>query len=240
MRKLLLLTSFFYLGLQSLKAQEPLHTTPDQPYITVTGSAEQEIVPDEIYISFHIKEREEGREMQTIEMQENKLKEILQSLNIPIENLSLADANANYIRIKWTKKDVISRAEYVLKVKDATELGAVFEKFDELKIEDAYILRVSHSKIETFKKEVRIMAIKAAKEKADYLLTAIGSETGKPIEVYELKDQSLNFRLEDQYLLRGNRSGGTTYHVDGIKGGKVIQFQKIKLQAQIFVRFAIK
>lgn len=54
---------------------------------------------------------------------------------------------------------------------DLTE-GKVFEKLDELKIVDAYISKVSHSKLEEFKKEVRVMAIKAAKEKANYLLTA--------------------------------------------------------------------
>jgi hypothetical protein len=159
-----------------------------KPYIEVTGIAEKEITPDEIYISITIRERHEGKNKITIEKREADLKEALQSIGVPLDNLSLSDKNANYIRVKWSKKDVITKAEYILKVEDALTVGKVFEKLDELKIVDAVISKVSHSKIREFKKEVRILAIKAAKEKADYLLNAIGEKTGQALIVRVIID----------------------------------------------------
>ena len=39
-----------------------------------------------------------------------------------------------------------------------------------------------------YRKEVKIQAIKAAKEKANYLLNAIGNKAGKPLEIIEISD----------------------------------------------------
>ena len=211
----------------------------EKPFIEVTGTAEKEIIPDEIYIAITIRERNEGREKITIDKQEADLLEALKNIGISVENLSLSDANADYIRVRWTKKDVITKAGYVIKVGDAQTVGKVFEKLDELKIEDAYISKVSHSKLEEFKKDVRIMAIKAAKEKADYLLAAIGQQTGKALKVYEV----LNPRMDETNInIRGARTESSLNYIEGVKVKEVdkeIQFQKIKLQAAIYVKFGI-
>lgn len=213
------------------------------PTIEVIGSAEKNLLPDEIYIAITLRERENGKDKIKIDQQEKDLKEGLKSIGVSLENLTLSDANANYVQVKWSKKDVITKIEYILKVSNAMMVGMVFEKLDELKITDAEISKVSHSKIEDFKKEVRIMAITAAKEKADYLLKAIGQQTGKAIKVNE---QNLGSRLEDSNLnIRGSRSAGNIVYIDGVQkmsvdSNKIIQFEKIKLQSAIYVKFEIK
>lgn len=78
------------------------------------------------------------------------------------------------------KERCVNKKEYTLKVKNAIELGRMFQELEKLEITDAFISKVNHSKIDSLRKEVRILAIKAAKDKADYLLTAIGEQTGKP------------------------------------------------------------
>tara|TARA_B100000508_G_C11461112_1_gene279295 strand:- start:311 stop:1024 length:714 start_codon:yes stop_codon:yes gene_type:complete len=219
------------------------HTEPGT--IEVVGSAEKEIVADEIYISITIRERESGKDQITIDQQEADLKGGLQRIGVDLENLSLSDANANYLPIKWSKKDVITRKIYELKVEDALMVGKVFEVLDELKITEAHIARVSHSKVEVLKKEVRIMAIKAAKEKADYLLEAIGQTTGRALKVNE---QYLENKLDAPYLnmrSMANRRPNDLYYVDGLKMNSIdsdrfIQFEKIKLQSSIHVIFEIK
>lgn len=230
---IMLLASTVAVGQNSPKSQEEL------PVIEVIGNAEKEVIPDEIYVSITLSERIEGKDKITVEAQEAALKEMLLALNISLENLFLSDANANYVKIKWASKEVVTRTEYLLKLGDAMTVGKVFEKLDELKIKGAHISRVSHSKIEELKKEVRIMAIKAAKNKADYLLAAIGQETGKAIKVYE---QSPTFKLDDSNLnIRGNRDDASYYYINGeLDNSRVIQFEKIKLQATIYVKFEIK
>jgi uncharacterized protein YggE len=144
------------------------------PHIEVTGKAERIIVPDEIYLSITIKERESGRDQITIEQQESDVKAALTRLNIPLESLTISDATADYVRVKWNRKDVVSQSEYELKLVEAQQLADVMEQLDSLKIKNAFLSRVSHSEIETMTKEVEIEAIQNAKEKADYLLEAVG------------------------------------------------------------------
>lgn len=212
----------------------------EAPYIEVTGTAEKEIIPDEIYISITLKERQEGRENYSIEQQETLLKEGLKVLNISLDNLSLSDANANYVKIKWAGRGILSQTEYLLKVNDAVSVGKVFELLDEIKINDARIVRTDHSKMEEFRKEVRIMAIKAAKAKADYLLNAIGEETGKPLIVKEMNFQNPDY---PSLNVQGQSNPGYIYSMDGVKfidGDRFIQFQKIKLRESIYIKFGIK
>lgn len=240
MKTLKTLVLLLLLSLTGL-SQTTGNSETEKPYIEITGTAEKQIIPDEIYIEITIRERHEGKEKITIQKQETDLKEALKSLEISLDDLSLLDANSNYIKVKWRKKDVITKTEYILKVKDAMTVGQVFKKLDNLHIVDANIDRVSHSKIIEFKKEVRIMAIKAAKEKADYLLNAIGEQTGKPLKVYE---SNSTYTDNGSHLnVRGSRSSNAIYkeYDNKTSTGKVaLEFRKIKLQASIYVKFEIK
>jgi uncharacterized protein YggE len=98
--------------------------------------------------------------------------------------------------------------------------------------------------MDSLRKEVKILAIKAAKDKADYLLTAIGEQTGKPLVVKE--NEILPNRTLANVNVRGSRSSETEYFVDGVKmksdDNNEIQFQKIKIQTStsIYVKFSIK
>lgn len=218
-------------------AQTPENTVNDLSYIEVTGYAEKKVIPDEIFIAITIKERQEGKDKTTIEDQESELKEGLANMGIPLSNLMLSDANADYIRVKWSKKDVIARHQYLLKLGSAEMVGKVFSYLDEIKIQDAFISHVDHSEIIELRKEVRIMAIKAAKEKADYLLNAIGEETGTPMIVREV---DANMYRQDAYL--NTRSAGVvSYSEVPVQEKKMeIEFRKIELQSRIYVKFGIK
>ncbi|MCZ4410054.1 SIMPL domain-containing protein [Cryomorphaceae bacterium 1068] len=212
----------------------------ENPYIEVTGTAEKEVIPDEIYISITLRERPSGRDQITVEEQEGQLKDALKEIGVSTDNLFLSDANADYINVKWSKKEVVSVANYLLMVDSASTVGRVFEKLDELKIDDANISKVSHSKIREFKKEVHIMAIKAAKDKADYLLAAIGEKTGKALVVKETyegvrDDRYSNVQIQDLEVIQFNLEGRQES-----KNKVLLQFKKIKLQASIYVKFGIE
>lgn len=211
----------------------------ETPYIEVTGTAEKYVVPDEIYISIALKERQEGRENKSIEQQEAQLKQGLSEIGIDLKDLSLSDATSDYVRVKVAKKDVISKSDYQLKVSSASMVGKVFEKLDELKIDEARIARVSHSEIERFRKEVKIQAIKAAKEKADYLLEAIGEKTGEPLIVQE--NQYGITPVSNAQFIEEQQSLGL-YSTQGYypKSEPVLQFQKIKVVSSFYIKFAIQ
>jgi uncharacterized protein len=209
----------------------------DVPYIEVNGTAEKEIIPDEIFIDITIRERYNNKTKVSIEEQEEKLKKAVKSLGIDLSNLFLADANADYVKISWQKKDVLTKKEYTLKVTNATTVGQVFQELEKLEITDAYISRVHHSQMEQLKKEVKIMAIKSAKEKADYLLFAIGEEVGKPLIIRENEYVPyMNVNTVNRY-----RNEGELYESSVSKfESHPIEFQKIKIQTSIYVKFSIK
>lgn len=233
---LFLLTSSFAFG-QSMdtKSAEP-------PYIEVVGTSEREVVPDEIYLRIILRERYVNKVKITIEEQEEKLKVAIKSLGIELKNLSLTDANADYVKVRWQKKDVVTAKDYTLKVSTATTVGEVFQELEKLEISDASILKVTHSKIDSLRKEVRILAIKAAKEKAEYLLTAINERPGVPLIIRETETHPVSNISGYPANTRGGIYEAESY-IDGVKMrlgvNDEIQFRKIKIQSSIYVKYSI-
>jgi len=205
----------------------------EKPYIEITGTAEQEIVPDEIYIEIVITEKYENKEKVTIEMQEEILKASLKEIGIDLKNLYLSDANADYVKVKWKSKDVMTKKEYTLKVTNATTVGQVFQQLDKIDITDANIDKVNHSQIDSLRREVRIKAIKSAKSKAEYLLAAIGQHTGKVLIVREVAKNYSNTPLIAN-------TQATMQHYDSTPKSDGIQFRKIKIESSIYVKFLIE
>jgi uncharacterized protein len=224
----------------SIMAQTAVTKEEQTPYIEVTGSSEKEIVPDEIYVEIVLRERFENKLKITIEEQEKSLMKALLSIGISLERLTLSDANANMVKINWKKNDLINKKEYTLKLSTAQEVGAVYTELDKIEITQAHITRVTHSKLDSLKKELRIEAIKNAKEKADYLLKAIGQHTSPALVVKEIEKSSINY--VENVSGRGARGG---MDIDKVylfepELKSVIQFQKINLHSSIYVKFGIK
>ncbi len=215
----------------------------ERPYIEVTGTVETEIIPDEIYIGITIREKYVNKVKLTIEEQEEKLKSIVKTLAIDMKNLSLIDANANNVKVRWQKKDLLTKKEYILKVTNAKTVGQLFLELEKLEITEAFISKVNHSKMDSLKKEVKIQSIKVAKDKADYLLTAIGEQTGKPLVIKEIEYSFNPFRANVVNVNeRRNESFG--YFNEEVssrdKEEDEIQIQKIKIRSSIYVKFSIK
>ncbi|RYZ48733.1 MAG: hypothetical protein EOP49_17900, partial [Sphingobacteriales bacterium] len=73
------------LGLLLLTATSAVAQVPpveEKPHIDMTGTAELEITPDEIYVDINISERFDGRDKVTIEQQEALLKQALRDAGI--------------------------------------------------------------------------------------------------------------------------------------------------------------
>lgn len=215
----------------------------EKPYVEVTGTIEKEIIPDEIYIAIHLSERLEGKEKISIEKQEMDLKNAIQSLGIDLKNLSMKGAVASYQKVKWAKKDVMANSRYLLKVKDAKTVAEVFDKLEVLKITNARISKVDHSKIKEYKKETRIDAIKAAKEKADYLLEAIGEEVGMPLYIREIAPSENSSYRPGNALISNTLSKSrneNSFEDFGLGLSEDLQFEKIIVRSSIYVKFEIK
>lgn len=209
----------------------------ETPAIEVVGTGEMEIVPNEIYIAFTLKERFEGKTKIEIENQEKELKKRLIKLEIDLKDLQLADANSDFIKIKRKKTDVIASKDYLLKVTTTAEIAKVFELLDEIDAFNANIQRVDHSEIEKYKNDVKMLAVKAAKEKATNLLAAIGETIGKPILIQERETYEDYQPMRKNLMVANMMMDQSAPQEESIPE---IGFQKIKLKYSVFARFAIK
>ena len=235
MKYILILTVFVF-AFQVAEAQY-IQPGQEKPNIEVVGVGELEIVPNEIYISFTLKERMDGRNKITIEDQEKELKRQLQKAGFDLANLSLSDASAGFVPVRRKKQEVLTSKNYIIKVATTTEVADVFDVLDTVEALNADITRVAHSEIEKYRKEVKMIAVKAAKEKAGYLLEAIGETVGKPLmiqerETYDDVMPMANYRMKAMGAMADSEMAPVEL--------PELSFQKIKLKYSVFARFEIK
>lgn len=234
--KNILLIALLVFGICKAEAQY-VQPGQEKPFIEVVGNGEMEIVPNEIYISFTLKERMDGRNKITIETQEKEMKKQLQKAGFDLEKLSLADASAGFVTVKRKKQEVLTSKNYILKVATTNEVASAFDVLDSVEALNADITRVAHSEIEKYRKEVKIIAVKAAKEKAGYLLEAIGESVGKPLMIQERESYDdvmpmANYRMKAMGAMADSEMAQEEL--------PELSFQKIKLKYSVFARFEIK
>src|SRR5690606_22168847 len=82
-------------------------------------------------------------------------------------------------------RDVLQSKEYQIIVKDGKATGQVFLALDDIGITNAKIEKLESSKIDEYRREVKLKAIKDAKEKARLLTEAIGQKAGKALFIQE-------------------------------------------------------
>lgn len=229
---ILLICAFFPFAVGAQMMQEAA-----KPYIEVVGNGEMEIVPNEIYIGFTLKERMDAKNKITIESQEAEVKKQLQKAGFNLDKLSLADASADYVAVKRKNKEVLASKNYVMKVVTTSEIASVFEVLDNIQALNGDIIRVAHSEIEKYRREVKILAMKAAKEKAGYLLEAIGETLGKPLMIQERENYDDITPMPRMMAMANVKMIAEDNEMDV---QPEISFQKIKLKYSVFARFEIQ
>ena len=207
----------------------------DENYIEVTGSAEMEVTPDEIYLKVILREKDnKRRDPITIQQMENKMFAKLKEIGVNVEqNVYVVDVSSNF-KHYWIKKaNIFSQKEFQILCKDATTVGKVFKGLEEINISNINIARIDHSKKEQFRQEIKVNAIKAAKAKANYLAEAIGQKIGKAIHIQEID-------FIDYARFPGVQSSSNIMIQEASYGEAQIQFEKLKFTSKIAVKFKLE
>lgn len=207
----------------------------DQPYIEVNGKAEMEIVPDEIYLNIVLSEKDNKYKLSIAEL-DKKLLTSLKELGIDVaKELSLKDLSSNFKNQLILKDDIILTKEYELLVHDAKMVGKVARELEKVGISNISILKTDHSKMEDFRREVKVNAIKAARVNADVLTTAIGQTIGKALYIQELYMNVMhaNMYMQKREMLSMDMAANEPEEMQG-------EFEKIKLEFTVLVRFELK
>ena len=166
------------------------------------------------------------------------MKQAIVSKGIDLKYLSIKDEISGYSN-PWKKSNsILKKKDFILKLRDAKLIGIVFQEMDKLEIEDVSIYQIKYSKQDSLKQEMRIQAIKSAKDKVDYLLSAIAESKDKLIEVREVIDenQSIIYTNQERSLNRLNNSISLGGGIESME----TQFKKIKISAIMYLKYGLK
>lgn len=218
--------------------------TPN-PYprtITVTGSAEMEIVPDEIYVQVDLKEYEKkGQGKITVDKIRQDFLMAVRSLGLPDSSISIAGYDGSNGNPWWMKKnklkdELYSSISYQVKLRSSAQVDQLVDKLDDAATQNFFIQHTSHSKLTEFRKNLKIQAVRAAKEKAGYLAEAINEKVGEAVTINEPNEYyqpyyntMANMRMKSQAMDQENAPDQPQ-----------ADFKKIKLKYDVSVVFALK
>ena len=212
----------------------------DQNYIEVTGKAELDIIPDMIYLKIILSDKDNKNKQSLDEIEKSmigKLTEIGTDLN---KDLSVKDFASNFKSYWLSKSDVILTKEYQLIVHDTKVLQKVFFEFQRLGISNVTIEKLDNTKIEKFRKEVKINAIKAAKDKAESLTASLNQAIGRAIYIQELENPYFANALQGRVAGMNVRMKSVASGSSDDSSAPDVEFEKINLQYSILVRFELK
>lgn len=209
--------------------------------INVNGVAEEEVTPDILYLSISLKEYlKDGNSKKKVEINELELQLVnaLQKLGVPAENLTINNLSGyNTWAEKKKNPDFLVSKQYRLKLTDLNKYNQIMASLDPKGIAYTNIDSYDYSKIELLRKELRIKALKNAKDKALYLVESIGSQLGSPLDIQEINNDSfpqMNYR-SNAVMMRAASADASAEMVSAD-----IDFKKIKLTTQINAVFEIK
>lgn len=233
MKKLLL--ALFLIQFTLLSAQSGSKNFIDQNYIEITGTTELEITPDEIYISITINEKDKKGRV-SVERQENLMLEKLKQIGINLkDDFRVLDFTSNYKFYFLKKTDILKSKKYQLIVHNGLQLAKVFQSLESIGISNTSITKVSHSKIQEYKKDAKIQALKDAKEKATDYAMAIDQTLGRALYIQE-NNHNMNYR-NNNMLNEVVAYGYAKKEMDQVNN---IEFKKIKVYASVITRFELK
>lgn len=205
------------------------------PYIETSAEADSLVVPDEIYLSIHLREIDERNKL-SVEDLEKRLLQTLQELNIDIEKqLKLADLSSNIKSYFLRRKDIKKSKRYELKVYDATTAGRVLAALEEKNISNVRLTRTDYSKLEELKLHLLGEAVSIAKARANAMAKPLGQRVGEALYLSDdLQSGFVGYRQKamDNVMV--------AYAMDMEEVAQPeIQFQPQKIHVRVQVRFRL-
>jgi uncharacterized protein len=216
--------------------------------ITVAGSAEMEIIPDEIYVNIELTEyQKKGSAKKDIESIKSHFLDSYKAVGIPDSLVSIVSYSGfnNYYGMKRNKRkdpDLFAAVTYQVKFRNSTLMDDLVEKLDDEATKNFRIVSTSHSRMTEFRKQLKIQAIKAAKDKGIYLTDAINEKLGEAITINEPDESALQGFFSNGMTSNNEYSQFSTVerNDDSNSDSQEVEFKKIKLRYEVTVIFSLK
>ena len=202
-------------------------------YIQVNGRAEREIAPDEFYLQIVINERDSKGKV-SVESQQRDMIAALKRLGVNVEKqLKVANLSSEFFK----KNTSVATAKYQLQLGSSAVVGKGWQALDGLGISNVSILKVSHSQLERYKSEVRVEAMRNAKQNAATLAEAIGQTIGKCFYVYDSNNDVMPVFYNNMAVMRSAKAFDAA---EAAAEEEPLDFKTIKLQYSVQAKFVLE
>lgn len=213
------------------------HLPPTESrFIAVTGSAELSIPPDEIELRIRLQSfQETDLKRVSLAEVESRFKDILRNNGIDPEQTIISNQNS-YWYSWWQlyRNDGQSNKLVQVRLDTSTDLLALMKELDFPGVASLNITDKSNKHIQELRREVKIAALRAARDKAAYMLESIDEELGQVISIEEMPEQS-SYRWRSNTNFVSNAVVGPNQGTRGVEN-----VSAIKLRYEVKARFSIR
>jgi uncharacterized protein len=231
MKKLMIMAAMVAAAYSNVFAQS---TTDLRRKIEVSGTAEKEVTPDIINVSISLKEYMDGKKKISISELEQQLEKAVAAAGVAKEDFTVNNLSSwNYATEKKKNPDFLASKQYGIRFHDLNKYNQILSKIDPKGIQSTNIDSYDYSKMPELKKELKVQALLAAKEKANYLVSALGDKLGQVLSISESGDNSVfpQVRMYSNVAFKSAAADVAESDID---------FKKIKLSFQVNAVFEIK
>ena len=197
MKTFAVLVTLWLSGILAISAQEDNNSR----YIEVTGSSETEIIPDEIHFMITIKEywQEEFEKKSKPEDYQTKVpvNEIEHNLMSALKQAGIApsDIQTQEVGDYWRErgKDFLISKTFDIKLQNPDQINRIIQTVNTKGIQSMNIGELKNKDLQEYRKQGKIEALKAARQKADYLVAAMGQKLGNVLRIVEPEERSFSY-----------------------------------------------
>ena len=197
MKTFVVLVTLWLSGILAISAQEDNNSR----YIEVTGSSETEIIPDEIHFMITIKEywQEEFEKKSKPEDYQTKVpvNEIEHNLMSALKQAGIApsDIQTKEVGDYWRErgKDFLIYKTFDIKLQNPDQINRIIQTVNTKGIQSMNIGELKNKDLQEYRKQGKIEALKAARQKADYLVAAMGQKLGNVLRIVEPEERSFSY-----------------------------------------------
>jgi len=225
------------------QAQTQPASNPYPRTINVSGSAEMEVIPDEIYVQIDLREYDrKGAPKVSIDEIKGAFLTNVRQIGIPDSAVSIASYEG-YSGYQWwrrkKKPELFASISYQIKLNNSRKIDELVNILDDDATQNFQVIRTSHSKMNEFRRQLKIQAMKAAKDKGLYLTEAINEKLGEAITITEPADVSLYYSSPRGYIEK-DKYANAQLEIRNVPLQEGIDFKKIKLKFEVNVLFSLK
>jgi hypothetical protein len=233
--KKILLTFFILLSINSFSQNK---NSIDIPFIEASGKADTLVIPNKIWISVMLMEKDyKGKK--SVEELEKEMIEKLESIGINTEkSLSLNYMSSNFKNYILKQTDIFKSKSYSILVTDAKTTAKVFIALEEIGISNVRIDKIENTEEKKIKLLINGKAILNAKQTAESFVKPLNQKVGNAIQISNFEIMSNQFAGQlNEVVVVGYSSKS---HGIRTSSDNNIEFEKIKISSSVQAKFLLE